>query len=164
MRVSLIYICLLSLMLGSCNKLYWYRTKVPFGSSKSLKKIHLSIVNQSPLVLSGGFEKDVRAYCLKRLAKQGFIEAKAGKYDYDFVLTMDIDSFEASQAVWLGPLGDGIPLQTHIMQLSFYYDLLLPGTRYARWNSKSAIYFFANEKRDLRRSKSVIKYAIRTID
>lgn len=151
-------------LLSSCNRQYWYRIKFPFANSRELKTVKFEIVNHSPVLLSSNYEQEMKSYCLKRLAKQGLLEARTDKYDYDFVLTIDVDSFESGQRVWLGPFGDGIPNQTHIMQLSINYDLFFRRSRVSRWSSKSAIYFFANEKRDIRRSKSMAAYAIKTID
>jgi hypothetical protein len=160
--------CLFGLMLilffTSCSRQYWYRIKFPFSANRELKTVKLEIVNHSPDLLSRNYEKEIKEYCLKRLAKQGLLEAKTDKYDYEFMLTIDVDSFESGQRLWLGPFGDGMPNQTHIMQLSINYDLFFYRSKIIRWSSKSAIYFFANEKRDIRRSKSVVAYAIRTID
>ncbi|MFN5885344.1 MAG: hypothetical protein ACK445_08375 [Bacteroidota bacterium] len=162
--MRIIFMLILMLLLSSCNRQYWYRIKFPFTGSSELKTIKFEIVNYSPMLLSRNYEEEMKQYCLKRLAKQGLLEARTNKYDYDFVLSIDVDSFESGQRVWLGPFGDGMPNQTHIMQLSISYDLFFCRSKVNRWSSKSAIYFFANEKRDIRRSKSMAAYAIKTID
>ncbi|MFI5221994.1 MAG: hypothetical protein ACHQK8_06700 [Bacteroidia bacterium] len=161
-------ILLLVAFTAGCRQRYWYRVKVDMLGSfyPKEKTIHLTVTNMSKKYLSRMFENNMRMYCLQRLKKYGYIETTRDTADYNFTLMFWVDSFHV-KGIWYMP----IELRTYtpydyshsIYQLTIQYDLRFFKDNVHFWDFKNQIYFFNNENKDLRRSKSMMRYSLRQL-
>lgn len=183
--ILFLLICTQLLALWGCEKRYWYRTKIrnPFKSeANAIKTIDVEIRNESPEFISRKFEQTIRQASIRSLEKRGFMEAKKGTPQYHLTIHLRVDSFY----VYGSPTGamtgynfaDIMPRRSitsqtviphlrqkpSVMELSLSYRMVFPETGVIYWETGDGLYFFNEEKRDLRRSIGMIRYALSTVE
>lgn len=149
------------LLAASCRQRYWYRSVV-WSHSKPYLPITIKVVNESPFFVSHRFEQEIQKACEKQLARRGYyVNAKSSKYQ--FVLNIKVDSFFVKGLAYIG----GYRSSTYeysgkVLSIMFECAMYDPKRKWNIWKKENELYFFNQENRDLRRSKSLVRYLIRS--
>lgn len=144
----------------SCQERYWYRVKIPvLWHSQPLRKIHLTVNNNSPVYLSNQFKNNIRAFYLKKLSNFGFEETKKDTPEFNFEVELQVDSFHTSGVYKFNK--QYYNYKNFVLQLSISYLITNPKKGIKVWENKNEQYFFEVESKDFRRSKSMIRYSFR---
>lgn len=150
--------------LSGCEHRYWFRHKMKMERRKT---IHLYTVNHSPAFISRQFENAVQQVCAHALSKKGYQVVKDTP-EYYFIVHIKVDSFYIQNIRHFQngynifrPIYANYYYDNNVKELSLEYELLNPQSELRFWESKSEFFYFDNEGRDLRRSRSMINYAIR---
>jgi hypothetical protein len=161
--ISIIFM-LLILVFSSCQKRYWYRSFV-WGSSKNLTPVNIVLNNSSTQLLNKTFEDEILAACKKQLQKKGF-KITPKKAALTFELNIKVDKFTVSglayyggQKIYLYPYYDK---DVKAILLDCYLFETKKDLRWKVWENSNDLYFFGKQKRDMRRTKSMVKYLIRS--
>jgi hypothetical protein len=158
------FLAALFLLLSGCEHRYWYRHKIKAAKRKT---VHLYVVNHSPGFISRKFENAIEQTCVYALHKKGY-EVVKDTPEYHFFVHMKVDSFY-TKSKWFLQNGYNIFKPTYtsyysdnnVKEISFEYNLVNPDNELLFWESRSEFFYFDNEGRDLRRSKSMINYALK---
>ncbi len=164
MKLRLWLIPIVLLLLSSCQKRYWYRSFV-FGSSKNLVPVNVVIQNESPTLLTETFEKEILAACEKQLLKKGY-KATAKKAIFQFTLVIKVEKFKVNGLAHYG--GERTMLYPYFDKevKAILFECTLTQSKkdltWQVWENSNDLYFFGKQKRDMRRSKGMVKYLIRS--
>ncbi len=176
LHIFCFFVCLFVIFFSSCSKLYWYRLKIKAAKEPNKSTFTIVINNEAPQYLSKQFENGIKGICIHALNKKGFVESKKDTPDYLFVIFLKIDSFEKSTFVtyrngyatsyrptttYPNPTYSSFSSYLKSKEISFDYNLINTKYHLHSWSNHSEFYFFGNELRDLRRSKSMINYALK---
>ena len=97
----LLFITLLNLLfLSSCHRRYWYRSFV-WSNSKNDVPVNISIINESPKIISPDFQKAILATCQKQLLKKGY-KVTDKKVPFQFNLKLKVESYSVSGLAHIG--------------------------------------------------------------
>lgn len=156
---------LLLMLLGSCQQRYWYRVKLNLGQTKVKGSFAVEVENQSPGNLSPAFEKAMTETCSKSLSKKGLTPVKTGTPDYTFKLVVRVDSFNTSGIAYRMEKEARVDpyayQRSNVKAIMLNYKMYKSKTMEKLWESENDLYYFANENRDRRRTKGMVKYTIR---
>ncbi|MFA9212685.1 MAG: hypothetical protein ACEQSR_02425 [Candidatus Methylacidiphilales bacterium] len=164
MKSRLYLLSIVLLLLSSCQKRYWYRSFV-FGSSKNLVPVNLIIQNESPTLLTETFEKEMRAACEKQLLKKGY-KVVPKKATFQFKLVIKVDKFTVNGLAHYG--GERTMLYPYFDKevKAILFECILTQSKkdlnWTVWENTNDLYFFGKQKRDMRRSRGMVKYLIRS--
>lgn len=158
---AFILLILFALLAVSCQQRYWYRAVV-WSHSKPNYPIKIKIINESPFFVSKRFEEQIQKACEQQLAKLGYIVTKKNP-KYEFSLVVKVDSFYVRG---IGHVGDfyrnSYAYSGKVLSIMFECFLLDQKNRGKVWSNENELYFFNMENRDLRRSKGLVRYMIRS--
>ena len=161
----LLFITLLNLVItSSCHRRYWYRSFV-WSNSKNDVLVNISIVNESPKAITPDFQKAILATCQKQLLKKGY-KVTEKKVPFQFNLKLKVESYSVSGLAHIG--GEKTSLIPYfnkdVQALLLACNLIQTkkDLRWKVWENQNDLYFFSIQKRDLRRSKSMVRYLIRS--
>ena len=156
-----IFILLVLCVATSCQQRYWYRSVV-WSNSKPYLPISIQIVNESPFFISKYFEEEIEKACKKQLARSGYyVSNKNAKYH--FVLNLKVDSFPMRGNSFKGGYNSVIYLSDgKVFSLIFDCFMYDPKRKWNMWEKENELYFFNKPQRDLRRSKNLVRYMIRS--
>ncbi len=162
---QILFIGLLSvILLSSCQRRYWYRSFV-WGSSKSEIPINITIINESPNSISSDFQNAILATCEKQLLKKGY-KVTSKKTNFQFQIKLKVESYNVSGlAHYGGEKTSLIPYYNKDVQAILFECNLFQNKKdlnWKVWENNNDLYFFDKKKRDLRRSKGMVKYLIRS--
>jgi len=152
------------LLLSSCQKRYWYRSFV-LGSSKNLIPINLSIQNESQALLTKTFENEMLAACEKQLFKKGY-KVILKNTTFQFKLIVKVEKFRVNGLAHYG--GERTMLYPYFDKevKAILFECVLTQSKkdlnWTVWENTNDLYFFGKQKRDMRRSKGMVKYLIRS--
>lgn len=164
MKLRLWLIPIVLLLLSSCQKRYWYRSFV-FGSSKNLVPVNIVIQNESPTLLTETFEKEILAACEKQLLKKGY-KATTKKAIFQFILVIKVEKFKVNGLAHYG--GERTILYPYFDKevKAILFECVLTQSKkdltWKVWENSNDLYFFGKQKRDMRRSRGMVKYLIRS--
>jgi hypothetical protein len=176
---------LIVLLLSSCERRFWYRKKIkapppaPELFTKP-KTIDVEVQNYSPESISKHFEMTIRQTSLNELLKNGFIHVSKDTPNYTLVIFLKVDSYYVyghrtgaiggnnyhsiiSKNKLNGPANQGLQETNIVKELAFTYRLISLKTGNLYWESDDGLYFFSKERKDLRRSVGLVKYALENI-
>jgi hypothetical protein len=164
MRKSSLIICLGIMLVSGCTKRYWFRSKIDVPHSKRYS-VKINIVNRSPECLTGEFITAMHQAAAKYLQKWGYYETHIKSPTYIYTLTLRVDSFDQSRKRFDG---QNIPPKLLLGDRNFVYGEAaivftseLDHKQFGRkWSKFYDIYYFG-EKRDISRSKGVVKLLIK---
>lgn len=162
---SILIIAIFALLsLSSCQRRYWYRSFV-WSNSKNDLPVNISITNESPGTISPEFEKAILATCEKQLLKKGY-KVSTKKTLYKFNIKLKVESYTVSGlAHYGGERTSLIPYYNKDVQAILFECSLFENKKDLKWKvweNNNDLYFFDREKRDLRRSKGMVRYLIRS--
>lgn len=162
-RVCKIF-ALLIVVLGftTCQKQYFYFNKVKANPKKG--SFNLFVENRTPQLLSKNFEEEIRDACIKKLIKNGHTYTTKNP-QYNFNISIEVDSVLSSGITYSAPINVG----KSFSYLGRPYSRISKGiyieVNVKKWESSSIfwetyydLYFFAEPKKDLRRTKGVMRY------
>lgn len=173
-RFPILCILLCLLIVSGCGKRYWYRIKL--RDAKQLYSIKISILNMSPNYLSQEFVDELKVGCLKELKRKGYIPSVKDSPVFEFVLRIEVDSFNAgirnyskgyAEYVPDGskPKGSGIyAFRKPVKAIMFDCRLQHFKTKMAVWDVSDDLYFFNDYMKDLGRSDGMVRYLIRNAE
>jgi hypothetical protein len=175
-RIPVFYIFLIcSLLLSSCGKRYWYRLKL--RDSKPLYSVRVKVINQSPSYISPKFEEEMKVASLKELKKKGFIPSVKDSPMYEFVLRLEVDSFNAGVRNFRSEYPGYQPDLSHARSVSSsgVYNFRKPvkammircklqhfKNKSSVWENNEDLYFFNDYRKDLGRTYGMVRYLIRS--
>ncbi len=127
--------------------------------------VSFRIENHSTNLLSADFEKEISAYAIKRLEKEGYHYTLKNP-QYEVVLEMYLDS-SLNHGMAYYNIGKS--------QFNYNYSRVSPclnlrmeahqlKTSHVVWADKYDLYYFYDFKRDLYRSRGVIKYMLSSLN
>jgi len=159
----LLTITLMSLLLSSCKQQYFYLNKVRASSKKG--PFTLQIINLTPNLINTEFEAQIKDAAIKKLIRQGHAY-KPNNPQYKFVLTIKVDSVISSGIAYVGAsnVGRAIPMGNYYQYTRNSRGVYLNvETQYLKtnkriWEMDYDLYYFAQENRDRRRTKGVVRY------
>ena len=154
------------LLTMGCSQRYAFRSKV-FVFKKQTIPISIQINNESPVIFSKSFEAQIRKTCEKKLMTRGFGPPKKKQTPlYHFELSLQVDSFIVPHAfrtsAYPNPkMVDGglVNVKAIVLEANFTHIK----NKSVIWKDEYDLYFFNQEKKDLRRTKGVCKYLIKQI-
>ena len=167
------------LIISACQKRYWYRTKINaqlFAKKTPPRRtINIEILNFSPDFLSKDFERSIQEASLLELNKRGFVLEKKDTPNFHLFIYLHVDSYfvYGSRVSFFGnrygsrilsksqtsPIaGNYYTVLNRVKSLEFSYRMIAPKDGSTYWESSDELYFFDKEKRDIRRSKSLVTY------
>lgn len=164
MKSKLYLLSIVLLLLSSCQKRYWYRSFV-FGSGKNLVPVNLIIQNESPTLLTETFEKEMRTACEKQLLKKGY-KVVPKKAIFQFKLVIKVEKFRVNGLAHYG--GERTMLYPYFDKevKAILFECVLSQSKkdlsWTVWENTNDLYFFGKQKRDMRRSRGMVKYLIRS--
>jgi len=127
--------------------------------------VNISIINESPKLISPDFQKIILATCQKQLLKKGY-KVTDKKVAFQFNLNLKVESYSVSGLAHIG--GERTSLIPYfnkdVQALLLACNLIQTkkDLRWKVWENQNDLYFFNIQKRDLRRGKSMVKYLIRS--
>lgn len=163
-------------LLSSCGRRYWYRIKL--RDAKQLYSIRVSVMNLSPGYLSNEFGEELKVSCLKELRRKGYIPSVKDSPAFEFVLTMQVDSFNAGIRNYTKGYAEYIPdaakprstssgiyaFRKPVKALALDCRLQHYKTKIAVWDANDDLFFFNDYYKDLGRSDGMVRYLIRTAE
>ncbi|MFA6260808.1 MAG: hypothetical protein WC760_05030 [Bacteroidia bacterium] len=174
------------LLITGCEKRYWYRKKVrePLFSEKIYPRrtVKIEIRNESPDFISKRFEQIILRAGMKTLSRKGFMDAQKDTPNLHLVISLRVDSyyvygsntgaisgFNQSSIVTRQRLqtqagARSLKEKRPVKELTLSYYMTFPVTGIVYWESGDGLYFFNDEKRDLRRSLGMVRYALGTVE
>ena len=127
--------------------------------------MNISIINESPKLISPDFQKIILATCQKQLLKKGY-KVTDKKVAFQFNLNLKVESYSVSGLAHIGGERTSlIPYFNKDVQALLLECTLIQtkkDLKWKVWENQDDLYFFNIQKRDLRRSKSMVKYLIRS--
>ncbi|MCF8429661.1 MAG: hypothetical protein K9G64_05965 [Bacteroidia bacterium] len=163
-KLLLLFTLLTMVFISSCHRRYWYRSFV-WSNSKNDIPVNISITNESPKAISTEFQKIILATCEKQLLKKGY-KVTDKKVAFQFNLNLKVESYSVSGLAHIG--GEKTSLIPYfnkdVQALLFECNLTQnkKDLKWKVWENQNDLYFFSIQKRDLRRSKSMVRYLIRS--
>lgn len=153
----------LSILFSACNERYLYRNKV--HAEKKRGTVTVKIINRAPQKLNAIFEEEVREYCIKRLGKEGYRYTTKNP-QYEVALEMSVDSSYNTGINYAlkGPSTDHYIYSVMSKALTLNMEAKYINTDHIVWVDKYELYFFESFKRDLNRTKGVLKYMLSGIN
>ena len=156
-----------SLLYLSCGKQYYYLNKVRASPKKG--SFDIFIENRSPLIITPTFEAEIKDAAIRKLIKLGH-EYKPKQPTYRFSLVIYVDSVRSSGISYIGGsnMGRGIDIgiakNYTITSKGIYLKLQASKVKTAKdfWEMDYDLYYFAQPKRDKRRTKGVVRYMVST--
>ena len=127
--------------------------------------MNISIINESPKLISPDFQKIILATCQKQLLKKGY-KVTDKKVAFQFNLNLKVESYSVSGLAHIG--GERTSLipyfnkDVQALLLACNLTQTKKDLRWKVWENQNDLYFFNIQKRDLRRGKSMVKYLIRS--
>lgn len=166
--VSFFSVLLLITLTISCQKRYWFRTKIDLAGSKKYS-VKVTVENRSPEFISQEFVDVMRKESAKQLKRKGFFELPIDSPQYHFNLVLFVDSFnsavrsrEKNAAFYAHvPQRNAYRFKHTVKAIFFNCKLTHYKQGWTQWEAKEDIYYFG-ESRDLGRGVGVVKYLIRT--
>lgn len=172
-----IVLLILLVTFSGCTKRYWFRVKVP-GKEKDFHTVKVNIINVTPGYLSPFFETRYEEKVYESLYKFGFVKATKDTAEYNFTITMCV---EMGSAKGVSRFGTGntternepeatsyrpTKYETHwyerkVANINFKYSLEMRGKHMMLWAREDYVYFKQKDLRDVKRSVSVLKLALR---
>ncbi len=177
-------ILLLSFLAASCEKRYWYRKKVREPNTQTIyhfpKTVKVEIQNLSPEFISPAFEQKIKQAGLNELNKQGFVLSRKDTPNYSMVIFLKVDSYYvygSKTGVSTGgnyhsvlskkrlgtDYSHALKEKNMVKELTFNYKMISPKNGNLYWESDDGLYFFNEEKKDIRRSVGIVKYALSNV-
>jgi hypothetical protein len=162
-----VIVCVLMFTVLGCSKRYWFRTKIDLPRSNKYS-VKINIVNLSPDQLSKEFVEGMHTAASKALAKKGYYEVPIKSPVYTYTLVVKIDSFNRTRRYYDNKKSGSIltgeyPYKYGIAAIVFHSKLAHNGQFGVKWEKRYDIYYL-DEKRDISRSKGVVKFLIRTAE
>jgi hypothetical protein len=144
-----------------CMERYAYRNKL----SAPLKRgtVCFKIVNYSPQIINSVFEEELKEYCIKRLNKEGFNFTNKNPM-FEVVLEVKVDSSINHGIAYAGPGPGTYPYSKLSKGIMLTMEAKYLKTDRAIWQDQYDLYFFNDFRRDLYRTKGVIKYMLSGIN
>ncbi len=141
----------------SCGQRYGYLSKVTAPAKRGI--VAVEVVNWNKEILDAGFENSVKEHMAKRLRHEGY-KCSQKNAQYDLVLEMRIDSSLNTGVTYGGP-GVGAYLYSKKSK-AILFEMVLKSrkTGLVVWKNDYDLYFFGDLKRDLKRTKGVLKFLI----
>lgn len=184
--ISVLLLLAITLLISGCEKRYWYRKKIrePLFTEKTYPRrtVKIEIRNESPDFISKRFEQIIQRAGMKTLARKGFIDAQKDTPNLHLIINLRVDSyyvygsntgalsgFNQSRIITRQRLqtDNGARLlkeKRPVKELTLSYYMTFPVTGNVYWESGDGLYFFNDEKRDLRRSLGMVRYALGTVE
>ncbi len=158
---------MLLLLIGGCTKRYWYRTKIDVPQSNKYS-VKINIVNESPEFLNVEFNNAMHKAAAKALKKRGYYETGIKTPKFIYTLVLRVDSFNRAIKHFDN---QNIPHSLLLGNYNYRYGVgaitfqsKLDDIKYGpKWEKYYDIYYFG-EKRDISRSKGVVKFLIKTAE
>jgi hypothetical protein len=162
-RVCKIFVLfMLCLSLTTCQKQYFYLNKVKANPKKG--SFNLFIENKTPQLLSKHFEEEVKEACIKKLIKSGHTYTIKNP-QYNFSISLAVDSVLSNGISYAAPINMGKSFSYHAKPYSriskgIYIEVNVKKkeSSYIFWETDYDLYYFAEPKRDLTRTKGVMRY------
>ena len=150
-------IATLLLIFSACGQRYGYLSKIAAQTKRGI--VAVEVVNWNKEILDYTFETSVKEHIAKRLRHEGY-KCSQKNAQYDLVLEMKIDSSINTGFTYGGP-GVGTYLYSRKSK-AILFDLVLKSRKNGLivWRSDYDLYFFGDAKRDLKRTKGVIKFLV----
>jgi hypothetical protein len=173
-RFPFLVVLLCLIMISGCGKRYWYRIKL--RDARQLYSIKVSMVNLSPQYLSQEFMDELKVGCLKELKRKGYIPSVKDSPVFEFVLRIEVDSFNAGIRNYTKDYAEYVPegsktkgpavytFRKPVKAIMFNCRLQHFKTKVAVWDTSEDLYFFNDYMKDLGRSDGMIRYLIRTAE
>ena len=157
----IVFFVLVFCVATSCQQRYWYRSVV-WSHSKPYLPITIQVVNESPSLVSKHFEEEIEKACEKQLARRGyFVSTKNAKYN--FILNIRVDSFFIRNLAYIGGYNSSTYVHDgRVLSIMFECSMYDPNRKWNTWRKENELFFFRRPQRDLRRSKSLVRYMIRS--
>lgn len=175
-RISILLVILWVAFAG-CTKRYWFRVKVP-GKEKDFHTVKVHLINVTPGYLSPLFVTRFEEKVYQSLYKFGFIKSARDTAEYNFTITMCV---EAASVKGISRFGTGnssveneSPVsnyreptysthwyQRSVTNINFKYSLEIQETQMVLWTRDDYVYFKQKDIKDINRSVSVLKLALR---
>lgn len=164
----MVFILLLALATG-CSKQYFYLNKVRANPKKS--SFNLRVINLSPDKIDPNFEEKIKEAAIKKMIRKGHAYNNKNPR-IELTLTVKIDSAVTSGIAFLsGPAGSGSskygePYYYHYTRSAkgVYLNLTAQNRATPIWDMDYDLYYFDERRRDLRRTKGVVKYMVGCFD
>lgn len=136
--------------------------------------VHIDIKNFTPAIIPEYLENGIRQFVSYRLYKRGYLETSADTTaDFNFTVIMFVDSFHTKgtrsqfyyfDKKYIRDNSEGFwshyDAEQEVKQLTIKYDLKERKYKRPLWDFMNELYYFNEETKDLRRSKSMIRYSI----
>lgn len=148
---------------------------MPVSNNSSItlpKTIDVDIQNFSPLLISEAFTSNLRLNFLKALEKKGFAGTPRDKANYMMMVFLKVDTYYV-YGKRIGPIGannyrsmvtknqmspHGMQKTNQVLELAMDYQLLSTTDGKRIWDFADGIYFFGDEKKDLKRSIGMARF------
>lgn len=151
---------------SACSRRYGYLRKSGNGKARGI--ITVAVINDSKGMLTDDYVKSLEECAIKKLTREGF-KVSSKKTQFHLTVHVKVDSsFNTGVAFTGGPY----PMSSRGSMPGYYQysrrsrgiifnlDLEALNTHYKLWEKNYDLYFFDDYRRDLRRSKSVLKFLI----
>ncbi|MBU3661938.1 MAG: hypothetical protein FGM41_01910 [Bacteroidetes bacterium] len=155
---------LLCVSFTSCQKQYFHLNKVKANPKKG--SFNLFMENKTPQLLTKHFEEEVKEACIKKLIKNGHTYTTKNP-QYLFFISLAIDSVLSNGISYAAPINMGKSFSYHAKPYSrtskgiyIEVDVKKRESSYIFWETDYDLYYFAEPKRDLKRTKGVMRYLI----
>lgn len=145
----------------SCGQKYFHLKKLSVPLKRGI--VALDVKSLNPEILNKSFEIEVKDYAAKRLRHEGY-KCQEKNAQYFLQVEMKVDSSINSGIAYGGP---GIGSYSYLKKsraILIYMELRSKSTDRVIWTGDFDLYFFEDPKRDLKRTKGVVKYLISTIN
>lgn len=158
------FVIIFIIAISGCHRRYWYREMV-WSKAQNNVPVNINIVNQNPLALSKDYEKKILQTCEKQLLKKGYIATnKKAQFQYNLVLKVELYTV-SGLAHYGGERTFLYPYYNKDVKAILFESTMLQNKKdlqWKVWENSNDLYFFNIPKRDMRRSKSMVKYLIRS--
>jgi hypothetical protein len=156
-----------SLLYIGCGKQYYYLNKVRASPKKG--SFDIFIENKSPKIITSAFEAEIKDAAIRKLIKAGH-EYKPKQPTYHFTLVIYVDSVRSSGTSYIGgsnmgrAIDLGISKNYTLISKGIYLKLQASKVKTAKdfWEMDYDLYYFAQPKRDKRRTRGVVRYMVST--
>lgn len=162
------------LLLSSCQQRYWFRIKLR-NEYKRTHSIRIDVNNYSPQFLGPEFVQYMRDASKKQLKKEGYIISPKDTPAFRFVLSMYVDSFNATILtnnkpgfITNNPNSFSLTnpnvykFRNSVKAILFECQLMPYKNPIPNWSERNDLYFFNDYERDIGRSVGMVRYLIRS--
>lgn len=158
---SLLFYALLLMLICSCEQRFSYLSKVRAARKRGV--VRLELQNRSPQYLPISFEEEVKNYMHKRLEAEGY-KCSETNAQYLLEVEMGVDSSLNRGFAFAGPGPGGYAYSRRSLGIMLNLQLKPIKSEAPVWTNAYDLYFFNDYKRDLHRTKGVIKYLLSSLN